>query len=163
MTVTSSAAGWPAGPGTLTRPAAACWPFTAARCPCRSPTPRDTTSSQRGAQLPQQREEAKVTTPPQIRPPRRSAGAWLVADLPFHNRRVQRTPLRRQLVVGEQPFRDIPEVAVRRPVARHRDQRAADFVLVARRQPARRERREQAVLEARLVESALQSSPLLVG
>ena len=79
-----------------------------------------TSRSQGRPQLPQQREEPQVATAAQIGRAGRTTGARLVADLPFHDGRVQCPPLRRQLVVGEQPLRDVPEIAVRRTVVRDR-------------------------------------------
>src|SRR3954467_10901769 len=90
-----------------------------------------TAASQRRAQLPQQREEAQVAAPTRVGAPGRTARALLVADLPLHDGRVQRPPLRGQLVVRQQAFGDVPQVAVRRPVPGYGEQRRLHVVVGA--------------------------------
>src|SRR3954462_11156344 len=80
-------------------------------------------TSQCRAQLPEQREEAKVTAAAQVAGSCRAAGARLVADLGFDDGGVQRAPLRRQLVVRQQALRHVPQVAVTGAVAGDGDER----------------------------------------
>src|SRR5438093_246660 len=80
---------------------------------------------QEAPELPQLREEPLVQRGPEVRRAARAARPGLRADLSFDHQDVPVPPHREQLVVGEEPLGQVPQVGVRLPVPGHGQQALA--------------------------------------